>query len=201
MARTTPDAKIQTRAARARLPLQRKPHWLCLRPGALHLGYVRRYAAQAGHWTVRRYNGTYKVTRLPGLADDFEPANGADVLSFAQAQHIALRQTPLPQSQLTDPAPLRKHLVMLGANEKPQCYLYRQYHPDGTLLYVGISNNGWRRQKAHFNKAEWAHQIHYVVMEPFATRQEALATERRVIETEHPKYNKLLRLADGKNGD
>jgi hypothetical protein len=94
MPRTTPSEKIQTRAARARLPLQRKPHWLCLRPGALHLGYVHLNADAAGHWTVRRYNGTYKVTRLPGLADDFEPANGGDVLSFAQAQDLALRATP-----------------------------------------------------------------------------------------------------------
>src|SRR5262249_34400679 len=88
MPRTTPSEKIQTRAARA----QRKPHWLCLRPGQLHLGYVRR-KEQAGHWTVRRYNGggTYKVTRLPGIADDVEPADGCGVLSFAQAQDLALR--------------------------------------------------------------------------------------------------------------
>jgi hypothetical protein len=96
MPRTTPSEKIQTRAARARLPLRRKPHWLCLRPGQVHLGYVHRHEAQAGHWTVRRYNGggAYKVTRLPGLADDFEPANGADVLSFGQAHDLALRATP-----------------------------------------------------------------------------------------------------------
>ena len=66
MPRTTPNEKIQTRAARSRLPQRRKPHWLCLRPGQLHLGYVRRNVDQAGHWTVRRYNGggTYKVARL-----------------------------------------------------------------------------------------------------------------------------------------
>ena len=97
MPRTTPSEKIQTRAARSRLPQRRKPHWLCLRPGALHLGYVRRNVEQAGHWTVRRYNGggTYKVARLPGVADDFEAANGGGVLSFAQAQDLALR--PLSQ--------------------------------------------------------------------------------------------------------
>ena len=95
MPRTTPDAKIQTRAARARLPLRRKPHWLCLCPAQVHLGYVHRHATQAGHWTVRRYNGggAYKVTRL-GFADDVEPADGVRVLSFAQAQAIALRGTP-----------------------------------------------------------------------------------------------------------
>src|SRR5262249_118141 len=100
MPRTTPSEKIQTRAARSRLPQRRKPHWLCLRPGQLHLGYVRRNADQAGHWTVRRYNGggTYKVARLPGVADDFEAANGATVLSFTQAQDLALRPTPQAQT-------------------------------------------------------------------------------------------------------
>jgi len=100
MPRTTPSEKIQTRAARSRLPQRRKPHWLCLRPGQLHLGYVRRNADQAGHWTIRRYNGggTYKVARLPGVADDFEAANGATVLSFIQAQDLALRPTPQTQT-------------------------------------------------------------------------------------------------------
>src|SRR5262249_61545730 len=96
MPRTTPSEKIQTRAARSRLPQRRKPHWLCLRPGQLHLGYVRRNADQAGHWTVRRYNGggTHKVARLARVADDIEAANGATVLSFNQAQDPALRPTP-----------------------------------------------------------------------------------------------------------
>ena len=103
MPRTTPSEKIQTRAARARLPQRRKPYWLCLRPGQLHLGYVRRYVDAAGHWTVRRYNGggTYKVARLAGVADDIEAANGATVLSFIQAQDVALR--PTPQAQTTAP--------------------------------------------------------------------------------------------------
>jgi integrase len=105
MPRTTPSEKIQTRAARSRLPSQRKPHWLCLRPGQVHLGYVRRNTDQAGHWTVRRYNGggAYKVTRLPGVADDVEPADGGGVLSFAQAQDLALRpvRQAAPAAEMT----------------------------------------------------------------------------------------------------
>jgi len=42
--------------------------------------------------------GTYKVARLPGVADDFEAANGATVLSFIQAQDLALRPTPQAQT-------------------------------------------------------------------------------------------------------
>jgi integrase len=111
MPRTTPSEKIQTRAARSRLSPQRKPHWLCLRPGQVHLGYVRRQVTQAGHWTVRRYNGggAYKVTRLPGIADDVEPADGGGVLSFAQAQDLALRATP--QAAATAPMTVAQALA------------------------------------------------------------------------------------------
>ena len=87
MPRTTPSEKIQTRAARSRLPQRRKPHWLCLRPGALHLGYVRRNVDQAGHWTVRRYNGggTYKVARLRLKASSW-PLRLASLLASAASQ-------------------------------------------------------------------------------------------------------------------
>jgi len=104
MPRTTPSEKIQTRTLVTCAATLTKPaigpHWLCLRPGQLHLGYVRRNVDQAGHWTVRRYNGggTYKVARLAGVADDIEAANGATVLSFNQAQDLALRPTPQTQT-------------------------------------------------------------------------------------------------------
>jgi integrase len=109
MARTMRDAKLQTRAARARLQPQRKPHWCTLRPGVLHLGYCRPRLAKPGHWAVRRYLGSpaaagvrggrtpYKVARLPGVADDFEDADGVSVLSFSQALDLALAP---PDSQM-----------------------------------------------------------------------------------------------------
>jgi hypothetical protein len=54
---------------------------------------------------VRRYNGggAYKVTRLPGVADDVEPADGAGVFSFAQAQDLALRpvRQAAPAAEMT----------------------------------------------------------------------------------------------------
>jgi integrase len=94
MARTIKDANLQTRAARARLQPRRKPYWCTLRPGLLAIGYYRTKPSKPGHWTVRRYLGNptspYKETRLPGVADDFEDANGASVLSFAQGQDVAL---------------------------------------------------------------------------------------------------------------
>ena len=45
----------------------------------------------------------YRVARLPGVADDYEDANGVTVLSFAQAQDLALTPPPasLPNGPLT----------------------------------------------------------------------------------------------------
>src|SRR5262245_33081465 len=96
MARTIRDANLQTRAARARLRPQRRPYWCTLRPGLLHLGYAKGQQGKPGYWTVRSYAGKvargspYVISRLPGVADDYEDANGDTVLSYAQAQDLAL---------------------------------------------------------------------------------------------------------------
>ncbi len=67
-------------------------------PGELHFGYRRRVAGSPGMWVARRYIGKspectsgYLKTTL-GRADDYEDANGASVLSYADAQRIALER-------------------------------------------------------------------------------------------------------------
>jgi integrase len=89
VARKVRDATLDSRAARSRLKAQGKPHYRQIDPG-LHLGY-RRLAGSAGTWTVRLYKGETArgspyVTEVIGAADDFSDANGADILTFAQAQ-------------------------------------------------------------------------------------------------------------------
>jgi integrase len=83
---------------------------MSLRPGQLHLGYVRAHKDKPGIWTVRSYLGDvrtiakgrrggrtpYRIKRLPGVADDYETANGSSVLSFAQAQDLALAPPKVP---------------------------------------------------------------------------------------------------------
>lgn len=78
MARTLRDAKLDTRAARARLAVQPKPHWRTLVPGQLHLGYRRRRKDAPDSWVARRYLGLdpdgvgrYAAVTL-GLADDYQ---------------------------------------------------------------------------------------------------------------------------------
>lgn len=85
MPRATKDARLDTAAARARLPARKKPHYRLIDAG-LHLGYYRG-AKASGTWIARRYTGTgsYETQRLGG-ADDGRAADGVDVMTFAQAQ-------------------------------------------------------------------------------------------------------------------
>jgi hypothetical protein len=86
----------------------------------------------------------------------------------------------------------RKFLAFIKQGIEPACYLYRHYHPSGDLLYVGISLNVQERHRAHFRGASWRDAIHQIVIEPFATREEALLAEEQAIRTEFPKFNRAL---------
>ena len=117
MARTVKDAKMDTRTARGRLPVRDKPHWRCLVPGQLHLGYRRRRADAPGTWTVRRYlgmdeggAGRYGMELL-GLADDFQDADGERVLSFADAQRLAHDRVQQAVAQAAEAASPRQMTV------------------------------------------------------------------------------------------
>jgi integrase len=94
MARRTPDARLEGRESRSRLPSRGKPHYRLLEPG-LHIGYRRLKGrkgrpAVAGTWVARHYVGgqSYVVEKI-GTADDFSDADGTIILSFAQAQDKA----------------------------------------------------------------------------------------------------------------
>ncbi len=84
MARTVRDARLETRTARAALKSSGKPYYRSIDQG-LHLGY--RKGQTGGKWVMRRYVGgqSYAVETI-GVADDAIDADGAAVLSFAQAQ-------------------------------------------------------------------------------------------------------------------
>lgn len=92
MPRTINEARLETRAARARLPPDsRKVHFKTLIPGGLHLGYRRKAKEQAGTWHVRSYRGDerYNLTLL-GTADDLRNADNVAILTFEEAQRRAL---------------------------------------------------------------------------------------------------------------
>lgn len=85
----------------------------------------------------------------------------------------------------------KKLLSFIERGVKPACYLYRHYHPNGDLLYVGISRDALGRQYQHNRSAPWRAEVYKIVVEPFETREAALEAERIAIKTEAPKYNTM----------
>ena len=87
MARTIRDTRLETRAARDRLPVRAEPYWRTIDRGA-HLGYYK--GKRTGSWFARFRSAEsgYVKTRL-GVADDARDADDAAVLTFSQAQEAA----------------------------------------------------------------------------------------------------------------
>ena len=87
MARTLHDAKFDTRASRQRLRGRREPYWRSI-SGGLAVGY--RKGVKGGSWIARHYSPEHgRRYHSIGTADDIADADGAHVLSFAQAQEAA----------------------------------------------------------------------------------------------------------------
>jgi integrase len=97
MAKRVRDSDLETRAARSKLKIRGKPYYKVIGPG-LHVGY--RKGKRAGKWVVRRYAGasTYIVETI-AEADDYEDANGVDVLTFWQTQDEARKRANAPKRQ------------------------------------------------------------------------------------------------------
>jgi integrase len=89
MARSIRSATLETRSARLRLPVARKPLFIKLGP-QLGIGYRRNRTA--GTWVTRLADGKGgNWTKAIGTADDFDDADGSGVLNFWQAQDKARR--------------------------------------------------------------------------------------------------------------
>jgi integrase len=87
MARSARSPKLETRSARLRLPVAKKPLFVKIGPG-INLGYRRNQTA--GTWVARVADGKGgNWTKAIGFADDFEDADDARVLDFWQAQDKA----------------------------------------------------------------------------------------------------------------
>jgi hypothetical protein len=84
MARSIRNAGLETRTARLKLPVARKPVFIRIGPG-LSLGYRR-----CGHVGVapRRWQ-RWRYDQSPRHPDDYEGSNGATVLDYWQAQERA----------------------------------------------------------------------------------------------------------------
>jgi hypothetical protein len=88
MARRPRAARLETRTARLKLPVRRKPHdFTSISPG-IALGYRR--CESAGRWVVKVADGHGgHWTKVVGIADDHEDADAEHVLTWWQAQDKA----------------------------------------------------------------------------------------------------------------
>jgi len=87
MARSTRSSTLETRTARLKLPIAKKPVFVKIGQG-VGLGYRRNRTA--GTWVARVADGKRgNWTKALGNADDFDDADGTNVLDFWQAQEKA----------------------------------------------------------------------------------------------------------------
>jgi integrase len=87
MARNVRSAQLETRTARLKLELRKKPYMVRVAPG-VRLGYRRN--ASAGTWSVIAADGkSGNWVKKFGYADDHEETNGEQVLTFWEAQERA----------------------------------------------------------------------------------------------------------------
>ena len=86
MARAPRTSKLETRTSRLKLA-QRARHFVTIGDG-LALAY-RRTERGFGTWQARLWDGERYHYRNLGVADDYQDANGVDLLTFYQAQSAA----------------------------------------------------------------------------------------------------------------
>src|SRR5947207_15059264 len=92
MARSTRSSTLETRAARLRLPIAKKPVFVKIAPG-VGLGYRRN--GTGGTWVARVADGKgAHWTKASGNADDFDHPDGTARLDYWQPQHPARTRGP-----------------------------------------------------------------------------------------------------------
>lgn len=116
MPRKARDERLDTRAARLRLPVRREPYFRTIQEGRA-IGYRRLAGGKGGSWIARHFDRDREPQRLYralGAADDLLDADGLGTLSFAQAQAAAAAWfTELSRSpHARAPAPLTVQAAM-----------------------------------------------------------------------------------------
>jgi integrase len=86
MAPRVRSSKLENRSTRLRLPRRKKPHYVTIMRG-VQLGYRRNKTA--GTWVVRDTRDGEDWTDRLGTADDYDEADGKNVLTYLQAQDLA----------------------------------------------------------------------------------------------------------------
>jgi integrase len=117
MARRVRDTRLETRTARLKLPIAKRPIFVSVGRG-ISLGYRRN--KKNGTWTYRTADGhggkgpEMKV----GVADDYEEADGKVVLDYWQAQDLARAITRGERPNDSGPATIARALDRYEADLK-----------------------------------------------------------------------------------
>jgi hypothetical protein len=67
--------------------------------------------------------------------------------------------------------------------------LYRYFDRNGTLIYVGVTKRGIRRNLEHAFDKEWWPHVHHQKVTHFDTYAQALAAEKAAIQEYRPPFN------------
>jgi hypothetical protein len=73
---------------------------------------------------------------------------------------------------------------------KGHSVLYRHFAPDGTLLYVGISEHFWSRLRSHRAQSPWWGAVAWVTVTAGTSRAQVLRAEAVAIYLERPLWNR-----------
>jgi hypothetical protein len=183
---TIRNYQLERATQRLKLAIARKPYWVAV-AGGIFLGYRRN--EKFGTWSVRTAG---KLKRF-AFADDHEPSNGRSVLTYFEALRAAIeigrRGVEISGSVCLEQQIATKAAGFIKDDIQAACWLYRHYDHAGDLIYVGISLSPLRRHEKHFATAAHRHQIFKILIEPFASREEALQAEETAIRDEFPKFN------------
>ena len=120
MARSARAALLETRTARLKLPIRKKPYSVRVSP-SLRLGYRRNQTA--GVWSVIVADGKGgSWMKKFALADDFEESEGRHVLDYWQAQkqaRLLARGDRMARTPTTDPPRWRKRSTPMRRTSPP----------------------------------------------------------------------------------
>jgi integrase len=179
MARRVRAANLETRTARLKLPVSKKPVWITIGHG-LGIGY-RRNKTGGGTWCGRQADGKggYQTFAV-ATADDYDTANGASIMDYWQTQD-RIRATGLGVREAADGSKL------ISVGEAVDAY-------EGDLERRGGATYNARRIRVHLPATLADKTVAMLVARDFKPWRDALTRAKQKPDTVN-RTNAALRAA------